>query len=257
MLSVAFRCGDVRSSAAEETETAEVADSSEEAQADETAESSEATDAVEGTGDTQEPVQTDGQGTDEGQEADAEGETEEVSLAAQVVAMMNEKEEGAASFCTMVIPPVFKPGDETNVFVNKSYPMESSIIRYSEYYKGGDPLLTNRERKELAQNGDTQTVSDPEKLTKAVYQETMYLAYNNQYGEDVGFEVASFDNITIDGFPGFKIASSYKVPDEEKIYQTVYMIISKDKVFTITFQRAEDDDCETYFEECAQTIRVR
>ena len=72
----------------------------------------------------------------------------------------------------------------------------------------------------------------------------------------MGFLVTSFESITVDDFPGFKIVSEYKAGDEEKIHQTVYMIISKYRVFTVTFQRAEDDDCESYFEECATTIRV-
>ena len=134
--------------------------------------------------------------------------------------------------------------------------MESSIIRCSSYYNGKDIVLTNREKKEQEAAGVTEEISEPEKLTKQIYQETMAAAFNNQYGEDVGFEVASFENITLDGFPGFKISSTYKATDEEKIYQTVYMIISQYRVFTITFQRAEDDDCEAYFEECASTIHV-
>ena len=167
-----------------------------------------------------------------------------------------EPEEGVATCCTFVVPPVFMPGEEKNVYVNKSYPMESSIIRCSSYYNGKDIALTNRERKEQEAAGVTEEISEPEKLTRQIYQETMAAAFNSQYGEDVGFEVSSFDSITLDGFPGFKISSTYKAADEEKIYQTVYMIISKYRVFTITFQRAEDDDCEAYFEECASTIHV-
>jgi hypothetical protein len=167
-----------------------------------------------------------------------------------------EPEKDTANCCTFVVPPVFVPGEEKNVYVNKSYPMESSIIRCSSYYNGEDIVLTNRERKEQEAAGVTKQLSEPNKLSRQIYQETMAAAYNSQYGEDVGFEVSSFENITIDEFPGFKISSTYKAADEEKIYQTVYMIISKYRVFTITFQRAEDDDCEAYFEECAATIHV-
>ena len=165
-------------------------------------------------------------------------------------------QERVASYCTMVIPSVFKPGSENGVFVNKSYPMESSIIRYNVYYNGEDVQLTNREKLEQADNSVTGTISEPEKLTKEIYQETMSEAYNTEYGEDVGFEVSNFENITIDDCPGFKIVSEYKASDDEKIHQTVYMLVSKYRVFTVTFQRAEDDDCESYFEECASTIRV-
>ncbi len=161
-----------------------------------------------------------------------------------------------ATCCTFMVPPSFEPGEGKNVLVNKSYPMESSIIRCDTYYNGKDVVLTNREKQELETSGVKEQESDPEKLTKQIYQETISAAYNNQYGQDVGFKVTSFENITIDGFPGFKITSDYQAADEERIYQTVYMLISKYRVFTVTFQRAEDDDCGELFEECASTIHV-
>jgi hypothetical protein len=72
----------------------------------------------------------------------------------------------------------------------------------------------------------------------------------------VGFVVSSFDKITVDGYPGYRIVSSYQAADEEKVHQTVYMLLSKYRTFTISMQRAEDDDCEALFEECASSIHV-
>ncbi len=169
---------------------------------------------------------------------------------------LDPEREGVAYYCSIAVPSAFEPGDEQGVFVNKSYPIESSIIRYNEYYNGKDIVLTNREKKEMEESGVKETISEPEKLTQKVYEDTVSAAYNSRYGQDVGFEVTSFENITMDGFPGFKISSNYQAADEERIYQTVYMIISKYRVFTITFQRAEDDDCDAYFEECAASIRI-
>ncbi len=166
------------------------------------------------------------------------------------------EEERIAWACTMSIPPVFKPGSEVGVFVNNSYPMESSIIRYDVYYNGLDEPVTNREKLERGDTPVPDTISQTRNLTKEIYQETMSSAYNEEYGEDVGFSVSSFEDIVIDDCPGFKIVSEYKAGDEEKIHQTVYLLVSQYRVFTITFQRAEDDDCESYFEEVASTIRV-
>lgn len=204
-------------------------------------------------------------GTSEGEEASVKDGTsaENVTASEEKTAgeaaseeVIDHRKEGIAYYCSLAVPSAFEPGDEQGVFVNKSYPIESSIIRFNEYYNGKDIALTNREKKELEESGVKETVSEPEKLTKEIYAETVSAAYNSKYGQDVGLEVSSFENITMDGFPGFKITSSYQAADEERIYQTVYMIISKYRVFTITFQRAEDDDCDALFEECTSTIRI-
>ncbi len=85
----------------------------------------------------------------------------------------------------------------------------------------------------------------------------MAAAYDNEYQQKVGFEVESFEKIKVDGYPGFKIVSSYQSADEEVIHQTVYMLISKYRMFTVTYQRAEDDDCEDAFEESAGTLSIK
>jgi hypothetical protein len=35
------------------------------------------------------------------------------------------------------------------------------------------------------------------------------------------------------------------------------MLISRYRMFTVTYQRAEDDDCEEFFENSAATIHLR
>ena len=82
-------------------------------------------------------------------------------------------------------------------------------------------------------------------------------AYNQSYGNDVGFKVASFDRITIDGFPGYHITSEFQVAEQPRIHQTVYIILSKYRTFTVTYQRAGDDECEEFFEQSAATLHVR
>ena len=162
-----------------------------------------------------------------------------------------------ADWCSFVIPPEFVPGPERGLFINRNHPMESSTIRYSVYDNGKDVVLTNRQRQEVSIGIPGNMVTDePELLTREVYEETVSAAYNSKYGQNVGFAVESFDNIKVDGYPGFKIVSSYKAEDEETIHQTVYMLISKYKVFTVTYQRAEDDDCNEQFELSANTIHV-
>jgi hypothetical protein len=160
-----------------------------------------------------------------------------------------------ARSCSFVIPPEFVPSTQPGLFINKNHPMESSTIQYSYYDNGNDLKMTNRE-KEAASQSPLKPLDEPELLSKEVYQETLAAAYNSEYGQDVGFNVSSFDKISVDGYPGFKIVSSFKVGDEETVHQTVYMLISRYRVFTVTYQRAEDDDCEDTFLTSAATIHL-
>ena len=162
-----------------------------------------------------------------------------------------------ATYCSFVIPPEFTPSQEKGLFINQNHPMESSSIKYDFYDNGLDVILTNREKAAIKEAGEETVIADEStSLTKEIYAETMAAAYNSQYGQDVGFTVSSFDKITVDGYPGYKIVSSYQAADEEKIHQTVYMLLSKYRTFTISMQRAEDDDCAELFEECGSSIHV-
>ncbi len=161
-----------------------------------------------------------------------------------------------ASYCSFVIPPEFVQGSEKGLFINKNHPMESSTIRYGVYDNGRDRIYTNREKKEAAFKAMSAVTDETANLTKEIYQDTISAAYNSEYGQDVGYKVEAFNKITVDGFPGYKITGTYQPEGEEVIHQTVFMVVSKYRTFTITMQRAEDDDCEEFFEECASSIHV-
>ena len=161
-----------------------------------------------------------------------------------------------AGFCSFVVPPQFTPSGVKGLFINKDHPMESSTIQYSVHYNGLDVVLTNREKAVLAEHNEPKITDKSTDLTKEIYQETISAAYNSEYGENVGYSVSSFDKITVDGYPGYRIEADYQAADQERVYQTVYMILSKYRTFTVTFQRAEDDDCQDVFSECQSTIHV-
>ncbi|MCR5403696.1 MAG: hypothetical protein K6E91_07770 [Butyrivibrio sp.] len=169
---------------------------------------------------------------------------------------VNDGESDVATYCSFVIPGQFEISEYKGVFVNKSYPMESSTIQYSYYDNGLSEMLTNREKQERKEENTLPAAVKTAELTKGIYEETLAAAYNKEYGEDVGFTVSSFDNITVDGYPGYKIESSFTQTGQETVHQTVYLLLSKYRTFTVTFQRAEDDDCEELFENCAATIHV-
>ena len=178
-------------------------------------------------------------------------------LCVDVIDTLAQDELKEASFCSFVIPPEFVPGDEKGQFINKNYPMESSSINYSYYDNGLDNLPTNRERETMPEDAVVKVTDETQNLTKEIYQETMSAAYNSAYGEDVGYSVSSFKKINVDGYPGYKIEASFSAAnDEEAVHQTVFMLLSRYRTFTITYQRADDDDCEEFFDESSGTIHV-
>lgn len=162
-----------------------------------------------------------------------------------------------ATSCSFVVPNEFVPGTEKGFFINKNHPMESSSIKFSYYDNEKDKVLTNREKAAVLSSGEMEIIDESLNLTREIYQDTMSAAYDNEYQQKVGFKVETFEKIKIDGYPGFKIVSSYQPADQEVIHQTAYMLISKYRMFTVTYQRAEDDDCEEFFENSAATIHLR
>ena len=178
-------------------------------------------------------------------------------LMSDVVEASNGGNLAVATQCSFVIPPEFVPDTEPGMFRNKDYPMESSSIKYSIYYNGKDKILTNREKQALLNKGELSLVDDSENLTKEIYQDAMTEAYSQKYGQNVSYVVTSFSKKSFDGFPGFKITAELQPADEMKVYQTAYIILSRYRTFSITYQRAEDDECDELFNISAATIHVR
>ncbi len=178
-------------------------------------------------------------------------------ITSDVIETLAEDSLKEAHHCTFVIPSEFTPGTESGTFINKNYPMESSSVSYYVHNNGNDIVMTNRERLQKQEAFEEAVIDKSGDLTRDEYEKLLSDSYNSAYGEDVGFSVEAFDEITVDGYPGYKIVSSYQVSGEEVVHQTVYMLLSKYKTFTITYQRAEDDECEDLFEQSAQTIHVQ
>ena len=159
-----------------------------------------------------------------------------------------------ATGCTFVLNPEFVPAGVKGYYVNKYRPMESSSVSYIVHNNSNDFMLTNREKAQQA-SGE-KTIDSLAKLDKHKYEALVSAGYKTQYGGDVGYKVESFERIEIDGYPGYKIDAHYEPEGSQAVYQTVYIIRSKYRTFTITYQRAADDECDESFQISASTIRV-
>ena len=177
-------------------------------------------------------------------------------VCSNVINTLAEEQLKVAHHCTFVVPAEFEPSNTEGTFINKNAPMESSSISYSVYYNGKDIVLTNREKLANPESIEAAVIDNSRNMTSKSYSEMISAAYAKEYGQDVNFEVESFNNITIDGYPGYAIQSTFQLPDTEKVYQTVYILLSRYKTYTITYQRAEDDDCAELFEKSAASIHV-
>ena len=86
-------------------------------------------------------------------------------------------------------------------------------------------------------------VSD--KLTKESYKEIVEGAYK-EGGQDVDLVIDSFEEIDMEGVPGYKIRSSYQIEGGE-VEQLAYLILAED-TYTITYSQMADDDLMADFE---------
>ncbi|WP_026495154.1 hypothetical protein [Butyrivibrio sp. WCD3002] len=161
------------------------------------------------------------------------------------------KELPAAQYCSVMIPESFKVTDVAGMYVNEHYPLESANISYGVKILPEDRVLTNAQKAA----GESESVSDVDirydELTEEMYEEIMKENYEDLYGDGIGYTIESFENIQKDGFPGYHIVSSFTPEGSQMIHQEAFIILSQNKVFTVAYSRAEDDD---FTEEFAQSI---
>ena len=66
-----------------------------------------------------------------------------------------------------------------------------------------------------------------------------------------GFEKREFD-----GFPGYVINTAHTLENTQTIRQVTVIILSSNKVFTVVYSRADDDDFEDDINQSLETIHV-
>ena len=78
-------------------------------------------------------------------------------------------------------------------------------------------------------------------------------AYQSQ-GQNVRINIDSFEEIDMNGFPGYKIRSTFDIGDGE-IEQLAYLILAEN-TYTITYSQMSDDELMVDFEISDGQIRL-
>lgn len=166
----------------------------------------------------------DGQNTDyiEMKEFELKGQTEE-------------KSGDEVSCCAVLIPTGYHESEEIpGMYIHERSPLESSNVYYTVSEGNGDGKVSRS-------------------LTKDSYRETMEEAFR-EAGQEVELEIESFEEIDMEGIPGYKIRSSYAV-EEGEIEQLTYLILAED-TYTVTYSQMSDDELMVDFEISDGEIRL-
>ena len=137
--------------------------------------------------------------------------------------------------CAVLIPVGYHESEEIpGMYIHERSPLDSSNVYYT------------------VSEGSGGNVSQT--LTEEVYKEMVEEAYHD-VGHDISLEIISFEEIDMEGIPGYKIRSTYQVEEESKIEQLTYLILAKD-TYTITYSQLSDDELLSDFEISDGEIRL-
>lgn len=126
-----------------------------------------------------------------------------------------------ASYCVVLIPASYQESQEVpGMYIHNRSPLDSSNIYYTVSEGGQDGMVSTD-------------------LTEETYEKTLEEAYKAA-GRDVDLVIESFEEIDMEGVPGYKIRSSCQL-EEEKIEQLTYLILAQD-TYTITYSQMSDDE---------------
>ena len=136
--------------------------------------------------------------------------------------------------CTFVPPEDFEElPDMEGMYVSEHYPVDVSTIYCAE--KEMDMSL--------------------QLMTENTFTDHMKKELKQLYDSEVEIKVDTFEKITIDDFPAFKILCSYSYGDV-KIKQLEY-IINSDKSYIIIYSQTDDYDRMEEFRASAETIHIK
>lgn len=143
--------------------------------------------------------------------------------------------EDTVRYCALLIPAGYVPSEEVEgMYVHERSPLDSSNIYYTVSKGDKEGMIT-------------------EKLTKEIYEKTVENAFSEE-GWKIDLQVESFEEIDMEGIPGYKIRSSYDIDDSE-IEQLTYLIVAEE-TYTITYSQMADDELMADFDISGDEIRL-
>ncbi len=146
-----------------------------------------------------------------------------------------DKAEDSVKYCALLIPAGYQPSEEIEgMYVHERRPLDSSNIYYTVSPGDADGKVS-------------------EKLTKEIYEETIEDAFSEE-GWEIDLQIESFEEIDMEGVPGYKIRSTYDVEDG-RIEQLTYLIMADD-TYTITYSQMADDQLMADFDISGDEIRL-
>ncbi|WP_155829605.1 hypothetical protein [Butyrivibrio sp. XPD2002] len=196
-----------------------------------------------------------------GEESNATGETEGesatgVSDGDAENAVSTIRSLPAALSCTFILPDGFQPSDTPGVYVNEFYPLESANVTYKVSNIPQEKELTNAQKAA----GESADASEYEmlynELTAEKFEELQRNSYEALYGVDPKLAMWGFEKREFDGFPGYVINTAHTLENTQTIRQVTVIILSSNKVFTVVYSRADDDDFEDDINQSLETIHV-
>lgn len=132
-----------------------------------------------------------------------------------------------SSYCAVLIPEGYVESSEIpGMYVHPKAPLDSSNIYYT---------MTES-------SNEGQVIED---LTEADYEELIETAYA-EAGQQIDLLIESFEQIDMEGIPGYKIRSSFEVADEA-VEQLAYIILAENTC-TVTYSQLSDDELMADFE---------
>lgn len=135
--------------------------------------------------------------------------------------------------CTFALPDGFEAAEDMEgMYVTARYPIDASAIYYAQLEQ--DMVL--------------------QLMTEESFQEQTQENLREIYGEDVDVTIDGFEQITMQGYPAFKILCHYQVGDV-KVTQLAYAI-NADKSYVITYSQTGDYDRMEEYMASAETIRI-
>lgn len=139
-----------------------------------------------------------------------------------------------ADYCVVMIPLGYHESEEIpGMYVHERNPLDSSNVYYTVSEGLGGKVshsLTEKEYKEIVENA---------------YREA---------GEDVELAIESFEEIDMEGIPGYKIRSVCQIGEEE-MEQLAYLILAEN-TYTVTYSQMADDELMADFEISDGEIRL-